>query len=64
LLKIEDDLYFETKFIQKKISLDLIYFMDVCLRGSDIETRGRFDISTTDAFTFHMSHAVERACFF
>jgi len=34
----------------------------VWLSGSDVETYGRFDISTPDALTFHTSHAVERAC--
>ena len=48
----------------EKFSLDLRHFTDICLSGSDVETCGRLDISTLDAFTFHMNHAVERARFF
>jgi hypothetical protein len=62
--KIEVDLHFEKKFIRKKISLYRLYFIDARLSVSDVETHGRFDISTPDAFTFHTSHDVERACFF
>ena len=40
--------------------MDLPYFIDACLSGSDVETYGRFDIPTPDAFTFHTSHDVER----
>jgi hypothetical protein len=59
------DLHFETKFIKKKkISLYLRYFIDARLNISDFETYGRFDVSTPDAFTFHTSHDIERACFF
>ena len=65
VFKIEVDFHFEKKFIwKKKISLNLRYFTDVCLSGSDVETYGRFDISTSDALTLHTSHAVERACYF